>query len=178
MTTNFTYPHPKMSILVDVLERERYFELFFIAVLLVMGITICTLYAYETIGMMVAIGGIGIGLFAIKLIYRLVVNWDVKNKLLWKQLTEEADDIVWVYSVETQLMPFGIMLYSKGVMYFKLADGNDISISLPPHKIKPISQMLNELLPHASFGFTEERDQWYTINPLMLLRSEEEQNAN
>lgn len=79
--------------------------------------------------------------------------------------------IVWVYSVTTALMPFGVQMFQRGDMHFRLIDGNEIVISLPIQHLKMVSHTLSRLLPHAVFGYSEEREERYRVNPQSLLRS-------
>jgi len=87
-------------------------------------------------------------------------------------LDQEPRRIVWVYSMVTQRMPFGFQINQSGTMYFKLIDGDEISISLPAKDLKIISEKLNSYLPHATFGYTKEREQWFLAHPAMLLKEE------
>lgn len=72
-------------------------------------------------------------------------------------LHRQPEAIVWIYTVRTQRMPFGIELFSGGTMYFHLADGEDLSIGLPEDKLKLVSHTLSRLLPHATFGYSPEK---------------------
>ena len=70
-------------------------------------------------------------------------------------------------------MPFGLEFISNCVIYFHLMDGSHESVSLPSKKQKLVSKFLNRLLPHATFCFSEERQQQYDIDPFMLMRGKE-----
>lgn len=87
-------------------------------------------------------------------------------------LEKEPRRIVWVYSMITQRMPFGFQINQSGTMYFKLIDGDELSVSLPAKDLKIISEALNTYLPHATFGYTKEREQWFLAHPAMLLKDE------
>jgi hypothetical protein len=39
----------------------------------------------------------------------------------------------------------------SGILYFKLSDGDAISVSMPAKDLKPVSRFLNQVLPHTSF---------------------------
>jgi hypothetical protein len=58
-------------------------------------------------------------------------------------------------------------------LYFKLSNGDEITVSLRPQKLKVISKFLNRLLPHASFGYSHDRAQWYHVHPDMLRKETE-----
>jgi len=88
-------------------------------------------------------------------------------------LQKEPKRIVWVYSIVTKRMPFGFQINQSGTMYFKLLDGDELTLSFPASELKSISEMLNYHLPHATFGYTKEREQWYMAHPELLLRQED-----
>lgn len=87
-------------------------------------------------------------------------------------LQEEPQKVVWVYSVVTQRMPFGFQINQSGTMYFKLIDGGEMSLSFPASELRVISESLNDYLPHATFGYTKEREQWFMAHPELLIRNE------
>jgi hypothetical protein len=91
---------------------------------------------------------------------------------LFRLLIKQPKQIVWVYSVVTERLPFGFQITRYGTLYFKLADGDEISVSMPAQELKRVSKFLNPILPHASFGYTRDREQWYIASPLMLLQDE------
>ena len=72
-------------------------------------------------------------------------------------LRRHPETIVWIYTVQTQRMPFGIELFSGGTIYFHLANGEDLSMGLPADKLKLVSHTLSRLLPHATFGYSPEK---------------------
>ena len=76
-------------------------------------------------------------------------------------LHQHPQAIVWVYTVRTQRMPFGIELLSGGTIYFFLADGEELSIGLPDDQLKLVSHTLSRLLPHATFGYSPEKARRY-----------------
>lgn len=85
-------------------------------------------------------------------------------------LRDRPEDIVWVYSVVTQRMPFGFRLIENAVFYFKLIDRTDLTLGVPQNQIPTISAYLNKKLPHATFGYSDDRAQWYLAAPEMLIR--------
>lgn len=86
-------------------------------------------------------------------------------------VTENPKQIVWVYSVVIQRMPFGFEFSQSGLLYFKLLDGNDITLSVPAEKLKLVLKYLGRLLPHIVIGYSEEREKLFLENPAGLLRS-------
>ena len=77
-------------------------------------------------------------------------------------------EIVWIYAVRTQTMPFGLYLWERGSMYFKLLDGSTIVLSLPASQLKMVSKFLGRLLPHAAIGYSKERMEEYERDPRRL----------
>ncbi len=103
-----------------------------------------------------------------KLLYDALKEWDIEEHRLIRLLKFQPEKIVWVYSVNTELAPFGIRLISTGMMYFKLNDRSEICVPIPSKQLKKISASLNSRLSHATFGYTLEREQWYEVSPYLL----------
>ena len=89
---------------------------------------------------------------------------------LYYVLRHQPRRVVWIYGVVTQSMPFGFRVFQHAVVYFKLIDGEELSVRVPVRKIRLITRTLKRLLPHASFGYTEEMAERYREEPGMLLR--------
>ena len=83
------------------------------------------------------------------------------NTNLIKIIDENPAFIVWVYTLETNLMPFGFKVNDKGLIYFKLRNGDEISVKMPAKHLKLVSRFLNRLLPEAMFGFSKEKLEKY-----------------
>lgn len=101
-----------------------------------------------------------------------------QHNQLMTLLEKEPSKIVWVYSVVTQRMPFGFALSNNGLLYFKLLDGDEICLSLPVTQLKLVSKTLNRLLPHATFGYDDNKAQWYLADPLLLLKDKDQEAAD
>ncbi len=97
-----------------------------------------------------------------------------KEHRLFYYIKENPRHIVWVYSILKVQLPFGFQVAKSGTLYFKLADGDEISVGLPEHQLKLVSESLNAILPHASFGYSQERDQLFSINPALLVYHEDD----
>lgn len=104
------------------------------------------------------------------LMYQGLGGLKVEDRPLMRILLHEPERIVWVYSIVTERMPFGLQLMNDGLMYFKLIDGDEFTLSFPAHQLHAVSEMLNQRLPHATFGYTKEREQWYLVDPALLIR--------
>lgn len=103
-------------------------------------------------------------------IIRLIQDWKLEKMELMRLLKYESSEIVWVYHLETSRLPFGIQFRYDCTMYFKLMNRDFIQINLPKAKIKMVSEILNRVLPHATFGYSIDNAQWYAANPALLLK--------
>lgn len=96
----------------------------------------------------------------------------INNNNLITQLLKFPNEVVWVYSIKTQLMPFGIQLSNRVTVFFKTIDGKENSLRVPEKDLPKIMEFLNQQLPLATFGYSQEKSQWYAIDPAMLIRDE------
>ena len=120
--------------------------------------------------------GVAFFIWACWLIYRIFQIRKPERHPLLRTLRHEPQRIVWVYSVQTQRMPFGFQTTNSGTLYFKLEDGDQHTVNLPAAALRPVSEMLNQMLPHASFGYTADREQWYMAHPEMLRQDPEDRS--
>jgi len=118
---------------------------------------------------------IGLVLFvlSIKFCFWTFRHRQLEDSRLYQLINHQPKKIVWIYSIVTQRMPFGFEMMNSGTLYFKLIDGDDISVSLSKDDILILAETLNTILPHASFGYTKDREQWYIANPELLINHEE-----
>ena len=80
----------------------------------------------------------------------------------WREdLREHPERIVWVYSLLTERMPFGLKLMRSGTLYLVENNGEVHDFSLGADQLLLVTKTLNRLLPHAEFGYTEERELRY-----------------
>ena len=108
--------------------------------------------------------------FGIKYSWQALKVQRVEDSELMKVLLQKPKKIVWVYSIVTNRMPFGFQFSKSGVMYFKMIDGKEISIGMSAKELKIVSRFLNRMLPHATFGYSPEKEQRYQENPELLVR--------
>lgn len=134
-----------------------------------------TLYNFKHNSWFLGIVGLTSIVTSIRLFINVFKNRKVNQMPLILLLNNQPTAIVWVYSIVTVRLPFGVQWVRKGTMYFKLDNGDDITIRLLESDIPNVAKYLNKRLPHATFGYTDEREQWYMANPLMLIRDDYEQ---
>ena len=166
--------HPVIVLLTQAIQRER--TLFSIMALLLLGggITACILAIGQgsiPLILLFAIIGMGLTVWGFKVLHDIIGLWDISKTPLMVLLREDPEHIVWVYSIVTEQVPYGFLIARMATMYFKLLDGGEITLFVPHHKAKFISEQLNSILPHATFGYSVERDQWFAADPALLLKN-------
>lgn len=162
------YRHPAMRLLKKAILREVYFQIAATGLLLLFGLTLLLLQLNGSIFLSVI--GLGTMVFSGFFIYKSIPALDLEMHPLYRTLMDEPEQIVWVYSLATQRMPFGLEIFKSGIVYLYLADGGHYSVSLPVRKLKLACKFLSRLLPHASVGYTPERAEKFQFNPKLLKR--------
>ena len=150
------------------LRRDWYLRLFFASLLILAGSGLSYFsFSKSTLVSIIGLSGI---LGAVKMFSLLVQQRTLARHPVIQQLELQPLDIVWIYTVHTQRMPFGLKIFDNGLLYLKLINGKDHCISLPAGKLKLASHFLHRHLPHVSVGYNEERAQWYRVAPELLLQ--------
>lgn len=157
-----------MRILIKAIRREVLFQIVATNLLLLVGFLLA-LFQFDK-SVFLTIIGLGAVVLSARLLWINFPSFLIHNHTLYKILYEHPQKVVWVYSEVTQRMPFGLELFSTGVIYLHLLDGSHDSVALPAKKLKLVSKFLNRLLPQATFGFSKERQQQFDIDPFMLMR--------
>jgi general stress protein CsbA len=104
------------------------------------------------------------------IIVNLIKNWQLEKLQLVNLLKNNPKEIVWIYSIQTNRLPFGIQFTYDCTMYFYLLNRDFITVDLPKQKVIETSETLNLYLKHATFGYSEDNEQWYLANPELLLK--------
>ncbi len=117
--------------------------------------------SFFTTNVLAAIIGAGMAVTGGCMYYFFQKNWKNEHQNLVQIIDHQPEKILWVYTMETNLMPFGFKVKDKGLIYFKMDDGEDICIKMPAKDLKLVSRFLNRLLPNATFGFSEEKQRAY-----------------
>jgi hypothetical protein len=152
------------------LKREIHLKLLASMALLLFGELLC-IYAFQLNGAIVIVG-IVLTVLGIKFTRDALLSRNVEKTPLIQLLEKQPKKIVWVYSVLTQRMPFGLEFSKNATIYFKLIDGDEITLGLPEKKSNKVLKMLNYKLPHATFGYSKDREQWFMASPELLFREE------
>lgn len=157
-----------INLLQQAAKKEQRTKLLSAIVLLVFAIALIALFFGKN-NFLSVIGLIAL-LFSVQFGYQYFRYPVIQQMPLFVLLKRKPQDIVWVYSVVTERMPFGFKINHNALMYFKLLDRDSICIAVPAERAEIISSGLNHLLPHATFGFSEDKEQLYMAAPEMLLR--------
>ncbi len=160
--------HPALRYIRRSLRREWWWQLALALALAALPVLLCwwlSRAGYEWAPAVLLLSAPGL-----RWLVQLVRKPAPQHHRLWELLFHNPLKIVWVYSVRTQVIPFGFYLWETGLMVFKLNDGDEISIAIPARKLKVVSRFLNKLLPHATFGYSPERQKLFEENPAQLVK--------
>lgn len=159
-----------MLVIRDAIRRDLWLKLAVGVVLLMAGLGLAAFF-YQKYNL-VAVLGLGMALPGAWFLREYVRRPKVEDDPLWQVLHRRPRQVVWVYTQEEQLMPFGMLLAERGTLYVMLLDGAELTLALPARKLKLASKYLQRLLPHAAVGFSQERRQQFERDPAMLLNPE------
>jgi hypothetical protein len=85
-------------------------------------------------------------------------------------LAEESTKIVWIYTYEKEVMPFGLVLFKKIDFCFALSDGTTEVLTFLADLKYLFLRLLKDNLPHVTFGHNLEKEQLFRANPETLRR--------
>lgn len=88
---------------------------------------------------------------------------EVKNKLV-----VAPDEVVWVYRIEREVMPFGVMVFKNSYYCLGLTSGDSMLFPLIDEVHHPFNREMNTFLSHATFGHSVEKEQLFRADPEML----------
>ncbi|MEM1356644.1 MAG: hypothetical protein AAGF89_00490 [Bacteroidota bacterium] len=151
--------HPGLTPLWESMERERRQQQFVAVPVMVLGLFIVVAGLLAQSMWTPLVGG-AMASGALWWLYRLLSEQPIAY---WRrQLREAPETIVWVYGLVTERMPFGLKTVAQATLYLVETDGQVNSFALKPAELKLVTKTLNRVLPHAEFGYTEEREMKYT----------------
>lgn len=168
--------HPALGHIRASLRRDWYLRLFCASLLLGGGINLC--FFFFAVSSLFSIIGLVAVLGAIYMFSVLIQQGVLTQHPILTQLEYAPQEIVWIYTLHTQRMPFGLKVFDSGLLYLKLINGSHHCLSLPTRQLKLVSRFLNRYLPHASVGYNEERAQWYRAAPALLLQEPPEKDED
>lgn len=125
-------------------------------------------------GLFWAIAGIVFIIIALLLSWHTIGVYPFRSRPVAHWLQEEPDQIVWVYPHLIENMPFGIKLFNITMLHFHLLNGDNLQLSCTPAEAYHLMDQLRDHMPHACFGYSQEKEFMYANDPEMLLRTTEE----
>jgi len=152
------------------LRRERYQKLIVGIFVLACGLFLVSCFPFKPNEWFLNILMVMTLIVGILILTKLVRRWQIEKVELIRLLKYEPQEIVWVYHLETQRLPFGLQYEYDCTLYFKLMNKDFIEVRLSKKTIKMISEQLNPLLPHATFGYSLDNAQWYLASPELLYK--------
>ncbi|NRB62561.1 MAG: hypothetical protein HRU40_05950 [Saprospiraceae bacterium] len=162
------YRHPAMRILEQAITWELRLQVFMALALAASGCILCYVFFQESV--LLTILGLVAATIGTRQFFKTNQELRLSDHPILHTLKEEPHRIVWVYAIVTQRSPFGFAFMRQGTMFFKLSDGDALSVLMPSGKLKLVSRFLNRLLPHAAFGYSTDREQLFEVNPEQLRR--------
>ena len=160
--------HPGLEPLWQSLEREWLIQLLALLTLITGGVVLLAV-SFKGYWIATLLGGT-ISIVGAYYLYRHLSQPRALDSLL-KILYETPEEVVWIYSIVNDHHPFGLQFSQRGIFYFKMINGDELSANLPPRKLKLISKILSRSLPDTVFGYSNERARRYSQNPTSLKNS-------
>lgn len=157
-----------MLVLREAIRRDLWLKLAVGLVLLTAGLSMAAVF-YQKYNLL-AVLGVGMALPGAWFLREYLRRPKVEDDPLWQVLHRAPKQVVWVYIQEERLMPFGMLLTERGTLFVMLLDGSELTLAMPIKQLKLASHYLHRLLPHAAFGFSQERKQQFEQDPSLLGR--------
>lgn len=158
--------HPGLEVLRKALIRETRWQLIAAVTLLLVGLALLGFFYKSSI--LAALLGLFMSITATRYIFTFAAIKKAEDHPLLQLISHEPERIVWVYGQETERLPFGLQFSRSSVLYFKLIDGDEFSVSVPGRYVKLVSRTLNRLLPDTTFGFSDTRAAQFSDKPRLL----------
>jgi len=155
-----------IQLIINSLNQEKRFKTLSAFCLIFIGSG--TLFHCFDDNLLLAMVGFAILVSGIYYAYHLATTPIVLPQLI----TQRSREIVWIYSMVIQRMPFGVQFSKQTYVYFKLLDGEEIVISIPEKNLEELMKTLNAYLPHATFGYSDDKELWYSADPAMMYQEE------
>lgn len=114
-------------------------------------------------GIWIALTAIGVGVLGYSLL-----RHDVSKDGLIRDLERNGQSIVWVYYMKVETMPYGIRIMDMTTLFFMLDNGEKHTLRANEKRILKIMNSLRDALPHATFGYSTQKEQLYRANPDLL----------
>ncbi|NRB47314.1 MAG: hypothetical protein HRU41_06545 [Saprospiraceae bacterium] len=166
--------HPGMDVLRKALIRETRWQLAASIALMLLGWVLLGFFYKSSV--IVSLLGLLMSVTAARYIYAFSAIKEADDHPLIQLISQEPERIVWVYGQQTERLPFGLRFSRSSVLYFKLIDREEFSVSIPSRYVRLVSKTLNRLIPEASFGFSEQKANRYAEQPGLLRKDSNSRN--
>lgn len=160
------FQHPAMAELTKALARESRSQLLAGALLWIAGIALGALFFRRH--PLLAILAMAFIVLGVQWMYSGMRNRKLDHHPLMLLLHRQPQNIVWIYTVNFDVMPFGVQMIRRGDLHVRCADGAEHVVSLPAHRLKLVSHTLSRMLPHATFGYSPDKESAFLVNPELL----------
>lgn len=120
---------------------------------------------------LLSFAGLVLVILSMRLGFPILKQVHNEESKLFYILRHQPRRIVWIYGIVTEHFPFGLSIIQSAVLYIKLIDGDELTVSVSPRKMKMVLKTLGRLLPHATQGYTKDLEQRYEKQPGQLLKN-------
>lgn len=166
----------------QILKRERLQKLLVASITLLGAAGLAFLgYSLKEERAATLLGVLAIGTFIIGFVFiiQILRHWQAESHPLVQILQQSPDQIVWVYAINIEMMPAGIKFWDEHTFSINLLNKKELQLKMLSDQTIALRSHLQKLLPHATFGYSDERAQWYTANPLLLYNAPDDtKNSN
>lgn len=116
--------------------------------------------------------GLGVALFMLGLFFAIscLLKLKTSRNQLIKILQNNPKKVVWYYAYIVENMPFGVRVLQMSTIFIFFVDGKHTTLRVSKKETSRVMQALSELLPHATKGYSVEREQLFKANPRMLYK--------
>ncbi|MCP4437917.1 MAG: hypothetical protein GY810_03155 [Aureispira sp.] len=165
-----------MLVLKEALRRERKMKLLVLLIncLLAIGLLMAALFAKSRAEwLFLVLSGMA---FSVAFLFGRSIwkEWDLNTNPIMDKLHNNNRSIVWVYTIKIDFSPLGVQFWNQHTLSFRMHDGEELQMRAYDTEIPDIERALKQFLPHTTFGYTKEREQWYIANPMLLVRGSDE----
>ena len=147
--------HPGLTPLWESMERTRRQQQIVAVALMVAGLAVAI---FGVVGRNLWMPFVGGALATVALYWLYNILSDQPIAYWRRELRENPRDIVWVYGMVTERMPFGFRLSKMATLHLVDRDGDMHAFGLRPAELKLVTRTLNRVLPEAEFGYSAERE--------------------
>jgi len=159
-----------MRVLIDAVKRENRTRLQVHCFIFLLGIVLVGCSWSKNI--LLVLLSLGVTILGIKMLWEAFSLRQVDDSPLLDLIFQHPNEIVWVYPVITDHMPFGLQFNSNVMIHFRLRNGDVEKLSISADQKSVIMKELIELLPRSTFGYSKEKETIYLDQPERLYKKD------